>query len=202
MMLAQGVLWIKSRRLAGFDSLNRWRAGIDSAVMATMWIALGLCLGAWRSLLVILIPMMTADAIAISYISTNHLLRPQVNDYDVLGSSMSVTTHKLLDLIHFHFSHHVEHHLFPSMGSKWAPLVRAELRRHVPGRFIAPSHWRALMLLYRTPRVYDGNRALVDLERRRRARFEDVETALMRGETRVKIEPLDLEQYAGSGTAA
>jgi len=132
--------------------------------------------------------MMTANAIAMAYISTNHLLRPQVEDYNVLDSSMSVTTYRLLDRLHFHFSHHVEHHLFPSMNTHYAPLVRSILRRLAGDRFLAPSHRQALMVLFRTPRVYDGVHALVDPQRELRVRFRDIDGALWRGDTLIPVE--------------
>jgi fatty acid desaturase len=190
-MLSQGVLWIKSRRLAGFAPLSRVRAGADSALMAAMWIALGVWLGGYRSLITILIPMMTANAVAMSYISTNHLLRPQVDHSDALASSMSVTTYRWLDRLQFHFSHHVEHHLLPAMNSSYAPRAREVLQRLAGTHYLAPRHWQALVLLFRTPRVQDGNRALVDPRRRLQVMYDDIEAALRRGDTRVPVLPFD-----------
>jgi len=190
-ILSQGVLWVKSRRLAGFAPLNRARAGADSALMAALWIALGAWLGAYRSLITILIPMMTANAVAISYISTNHLLRPQVDRSDALASSMSVTTYRWLDRLHFNFSHHVEHHLVPSMNTSYAPLAREVLQRLAGARYLAPRHLQTLILLFRTPRVQDGNRALVDPQRRVQVTFDDIEAALRRGDARVTVQPFE-----------
>ena len=190
-ILSQGVLWVKSRRLAGFAPLNRARAGADSALMAALWIALGAWLGAYRSLITILIPMMTANAVAISYISTNHLLRPQVDRSDVLASSMSVTTYRWLDRLHFNFSHHVEHHLVPSMNTSYAPLAKEVLQRLAGARYLAPRHWQTLILLFRTPRVQDGNRALVDPQRHVQVTFDEIEAALRRGDTRVTVQPFE-----------
>src|SRR6266849_6238674 len=190
-ILSQGVLWAKSRRLAGFAPLKRARAGADSALMAALWIALGAWLGAYRSLITILIPMMTANAVAISYISTNHLLRPQVDRSDVLASSMSVTTYRWLDRLHFNFSHHVEHHLLPSMNTSYAPLAREVLQRLAGARYLAPRHWQTLILLFRTPRVQDGQRALVDPRRHLQVMFDDIEAALRRGDTRVTVQPFE-----------
>ena len=190
-ILSQGVLWVKSRRLAGFAPLKRARAGADSALMAALWIALGAWLGAYRSLITILIPMMTANAVAISYISTNHLLRPQVDRSDVLASSMSVTTYRWLDRLHFNFSHHVEHHLVPSMNTSYAPLAREVLQRLAGARYLAPRHWQTLILLFRTPRVQDGNRALVDPQRHVQVTFDEIEAALRRGDTRVTVQPFE-----------
>ena len=37
---------------------------------------------------------------------------------------------------------------------EYYPLVRESLRRHAGDRYLAPSHWRALLTLYQTPRHY------------------------------------------------
>jgi fatty acid desaturase len=159
---SQIVLWRQSRHCRGFESLNRPRAIIESAAMAAFWCGLGAQLGAWAALEVIVVPMLVANASIMSYIVTNHLLRPLVEENDPLASSMSVTTHRLLDLVHFNFSHHTEHHLFPAMSSKYLPLVRAGLRRHAGGHYLAPPHWKALLMVFRTPRIHAGNGTLVD----------------------------------------
>ena len=82
------------------------------------------------------------------------MLRPLTNAPDCLATTMSVTTLAAIDVIHLHFSHHVEHHLFPAMSHRYYPLVRDSLRHHAGDRYLAPSHWRALLTLYQTPRHY------------------------------------------------
>ena len=58
--------------------------------------------------------------------------------------------------------HHVEHHLFPKMGSDQAPKVRAWLQQEMPERYVCPSHVKAVAMLYKTPRVYQDANTLVD----------------------------------------
>jgi len=189
---SQIVLWVQSRRCRGFESLDRQRAVAESTGMAAFWAFLAVELGFWSSLWVIVIPMMTANAVIMSYITTNHLLRPLVDHPDALSTSMSVTTHPLLDLIHFNFSHHVEHHLFPSMSSKYTPLVRAKLRRYAPDRFVPPPHATALFLVFRTPRVHDERGALVDPASGRRTSFAAIDKAVCAAQatkTRRKVNP-------------
>ncbi|MBI4290511.1 MAG: fatty acid desaturase, partial [Betaproteobacteria bacterium] len=176
---SQIVLWRQSRRCLGFESLNRRRAVTESAAMAVFWCWLGLQLGLWSSLLVIVIPMLVANTIVMSYIVTNHLLRPLVDDDDPLASSMGVTTHRWLDLIHFNFSHHAEHHLFPAMSSKHYPLVRAKLRQHAGERFVTPAHWKALLTVFSTPRIHVGKDVLVDPASGRVAAVAQVTEALV-----------------------
>ena len=110
----------------------------------------------------ILAPMLLANAGVMAYITTNHMLRPLTEAPDCLATTMSVTTLPAVDLIHLHFSHHVEHHLFPSMSHRYYPLVRHSLRRHAGDRYLAPSHWRALLTLYQTPRHYATHDELIN----------------------------------------
>jgi fatty acid desaturase len=142
------------------------------------WVGLGLTIGVWPSLLAIVVPMLVANTSVMSYVATNHLLQPLVDDDDQLAASMSVTTHPWLDLIHFNFSHHVEHHLFPAMSSKYFPLVRAKLRRHAGDRYLAPPHWRALRMVFGTPRFHDPRDVLVDPASGRAMPIADVTEAL------------------------
>jgi fatty acid desaturase len=149
----QFVLWLHSRRhpAPGFS----WgRALAETSVVAAFWVGLGLAVGPRGALLVILAPMLLANGIVMAYITTNHMLRPLTNAPDCLATTMSVTTLAAIDVIHLHFSHHVEHHLFPAMSHRYYPLVRESLRRHAGDRYLAPSHWRALLTLYQTPRHY------------------------------------------------
>ena len=175
---AQAVLWIQSHRCSGFESLNRQRAVAESFCMVLFWILLGLQLGPLLTLLVILIPIMVANTIIMSYISTNHLLRPLVKAPDILESSMSVTTYRWLDLIHFNFSHHVEHHFFPSMSSKYAPCVREKLRQYAKDRYLAPPHWTAFRMVLLTPRIHDEDGALIDPKTNLRVPFDEITKAL------------------------
>lgn len=159
---SQVVLWRQSRCCQGFESLDRTRAAAESAAMAVFWCWLAFQIGVRGSLFVIVIPMLVANTVVMSYIVTNHLLMPLVDDDDQLASSMGVTTHPWLDAVHFNFSHHAEHHLFPALSSKYFPRVRAKLREYAGERFLTPPHWKALLMVFRTPRIHVGKDVLVD----------------------------------------
>ena len=77
-----------------------------------------------------------------------------------------------------HFSHHVEHHLFPAIPSCHYPMVRRVLLRHVPERYLAPWHFDALRMLYSTPRLYDQEGGLSDPINGRSARISEIESSL------------------------
>jgi fatty acid desaturase len=121
---------------------------------------------------------MIANLGVMAYIVTNHMLRPLSAERDSLTTSMSVTAPPILDWLHFHFSHHVEHHLFPAMGSDGYPRVRACLRRYAGERYFAPGFGAALVAIFRTPRLYADPTTLADPERGTRRALADVERAL------------------------
>jgi fatty acid desaturase len=175
---AQGVLWFNSKTMPDFAGLRRRRAILDSAAWICFWLSVCVLTG-WRgTLFVVLIPMMVSNFIVMSYIVTTHMLCPMVQSPDPLRTSMSVTTNKVFDVLHFHFSHHLEHHLFPAMCSRYYPLVRRCLRRHFADHYIAPSHGRALVALFLTPRLYDGAHTLADPFSGRRVEIPAVMAAL------------------------
>jgi fatty acid desaturase len=175
---SQGVLWWNSQRIA-FPQLSRKRAGVETFLMMFFWVAVCLLVGLKAALFVVLIPMLAANTVIMSYIVTNHLMRPLTDVQDTLSTTMSVSTPLILDKLHFHFSHHVEHHLFPSLCTKYAPLVRASLLRHARDRYIAPSHLRSLLVLHRTPRIYDGWQTLVNPSTGRRVAIQTIEEMLL-----------------------
>lgn len=171
---AQGVLWFSSKTMPDFSRLRRRRAVLDSIMWACFWVSVCVFTGWKGTLFIVLIPMMISNFIVMSYIVTTHMLCPMVQTRDTLRTSMSVTTFKVFDILHFHFSHHLEHHLFPAMCSFYYPLVRQSLRRHFADQFIAPPHWRALLAIFKTPRLYEGATTLVDPFNGRRAEIPAV----------------------------
>ena len=173
----QVVLWLYSRRhpFGGF----KWaRALVETALVAIFWLALGMCVGPRGALLIIVVPMLLANAIVMAYITTNHMLRPLTDTSESLANTMSVTTMPAIDMIHLHFSHHIEHHLFPAISHRYYPLIRASLRRHAGQRYLSPPHWRALLMLYRTPRHYATYDELINPLTGRRLSLAAVEARL------------------------
>jgi fatty acid desaturase len=158
----QVVLWWKSRHLPGYARLRRGRAAADTLLMALGWGLVAAASGARGTLLVVVVPMLVANFVVMSYVVTNHMIRPLRDESDILATTMSVTTLRVVDRMHFHFSHHVEHHLFPASSSSTAPEVRRCLQRHFGDAYLAPPHWRALLTVFRTARFYDGYDQLVE----------------------------------------
>jgi fatty acid desaturase len=158
----QVVLLVTSRHLPAFQQLNRRRAIIDTLVFLAIALGVAGLAGPWKSVFAVLIPILVGNFVVMMYLSTNHFMRPLTITNDALDNTMSVETWPLLDVLHFRFSHHVEHHMFPRVNSKFYPALRAWLRREVPDRYVCPSHFTALRYLFRTPRVYLDAKTLVD----------------------------------------
>jgi fatty acid desaturase len=162
----QIVLWIQSRYLRSFARLDRRRAVVDSTLSLAAWVAVAVLAGPFLAIFAVVVPIVVTNALVMTYIATNHFMRPLTTEVnDPLENSMSVTTLRIVDRLHFNFSHHVEHHLFPKMSAKHAPRVRAWLRAHEAQRYVSPAHWKAVAYLYRTPRVYLDSTTLVDPDR-------------------------------------
>jgi fatty acid desaturase len=82
-----------------------------------------------------ILPLFITSAVVASYVLTNHGLRPVDDGHDVLAGSTTVTVPKYVDVLHSNFSYHAEHHLFPTMNSKYYPLVADLFKARYPERY-------------------------------------------------------------------
>jgi fatty acid desaturase len=158
-MQGQRVFWISSRspsRQKVFRSMRRGRILIELLVTILFWGLLSFQLGLDGSLWGVVLPMAIANIVIMSYVVTNHLLCPMSTTLNALQTTMSVKTLRILDLLHLNFSHHTEHHLFPEVSHRYYPLVRQVLEREFACEYQAPAHWRALFVLFRVPRAWNG----------------------------------------------
>jgi fatty acid desaturase len=151
------VLLALSRRFPRFD---RRPALIQTAAAGLLWAGVAAVSG-WELLFTVAIPMLLGNGLVMSYIATNHFMRPETEQDDVLENSMSVRVPWIVDALHGWFSHHVEHHLFPGLSPASAPAVRAWLEVNAADRYVAPAFIKAIWWLYRTPRPHAGPRTLV-----------------------------------------
>ncbi len=173
----QVLLWLKVRG-GSFRHYNRPRALVASAATIAFWSVLASVVGWPDAAYVVVIPALVANFVVLMYGATNHNLRALTTTGDQLVGSMSVTVPKLLDRLHFHFGHHTEHHMFPSLPSDYAPLVRQSLLRHAGPVYLSPPLWKALLAVFLTPRIYKSADTLVDPLTGRTVPIPQVEEAL------------------------
>ena len=113
--------------------------------------------------LISLLPVLITHFTTMLYIHTNHFLSPLTASVDdPLVNSLSLKNSWLVDKVFANFSHHVEHHLFPAMGSSHYPKIRKLLLDLYPNRFQLFPMSYAVKLLCTTPRIYSDNTNLVN----------------------------------------
>ncbi|MCP3141864.1 fatty acid desaturase family protein [Pyxidicoccus xibeiensis] len=146
--------------------MNRVRERVLTVLLALGWGALGWAMGPRGALYALILPHVFGNITLMIYIATNHWLQPASETVDnPFVNTASVTTHPVMDLIHWNFSYHQEHHIFPAMSPRFAPLLREHLRTLNPEASIVYPHLKALRMLYSRPALYaaDG-RTLVGPE--------------------------------------
>jgi fatty acid desaturase len=96
------------------------------------------------------------------YIYTNHMLCRMTKINDPLINSISVRVPKLFDLLHFNFSYHTEHHIFPGINSDYYPAVQELLKARYLDRFNLVDAGEAWRLMLQTPRHYKNENTFTD----------------------------------------
>lgn len=155
---------------------KRVKMWIQLIIPWAIWIALLFLVGTEKWIFSYLIPFLVGNLIVMCYISTNHRLNPLVPINDPLANSLSVTVPKWIDILHFNFSYHTEHHLFPGINPKYYPLVKKEILILWPERYHQMPLGNALKILWKTPRIYYNKEELIDPHKKRI--YSSLETGL------------------------
>jgi len=102
-----------------------------------------------------LTPLLISNLVFMSYVATNHFLNPltpAVND--PLVNSLTVRTPAWMERLHLNNGYHTEHHLFPHVNPRFAPLLNQVLKSRWPERYNEMNFFKAIRLVYQTPRIY------------------------------------------------
>ncbi len=158
---AQHIIWFnKHYKSWNFESygFNKLRGIVDTLMYLVLWSVVWSLLGWYKSLFVIVLPMMIANAILLVFIATEHTCMPRSDNgkNDPLVNTISVQIPSIMAKFNINFNNHVEHHLFPSMNYQYTPLVRKWLQENMHDQYLEPSLSRALFTLFSTPRIYAG----------------------------------------------
>lgn len=145
----------------GFDDMNHRRATIELSLQVLIGIAYLALIGPSNWLPLFVLPFVIQNYMLMSYISTNHNISPLTSVNDPLANSLSVKVHPVLEFLNINFGYHVEHHLFPTMCASHAKTVHKELVRQFPNDYKIMPKWKAIKLLYSTPRVYKNAHTLI-----------------------------------------
>jgi fatty acid desaturase len=118
-------------------------------VQSLLWLAGDFSLG--RFLLMVLCSQFVASVFVMSYIFTNHFLKPVEMKADALRGSTSVIVPSWVDHLHAHYSYHTEHHLFPTLNSDYYPQLSRLLQQRYPDRYDRIPIAEAWRQLWRQP---------------------------------------------------
>ncbi len=128
-----------------------------------VWITIATFVTPFGFIYLFLIPLLISNAVVMSYISTNHFLNPLTEETnDPLVNSLSVKTNKFFNFLHLNFSYHVEHHVFPYVSPKYAPMIAKVLKEQFPNDYNEMGHAEALSLLYQRPKFYYNDVTLIN----------------------------------------
>ena len=145
-----------------FQPKKRPKVWMQAILPWASWIGLMFIMGFEKWVFAFLIPLLIANFIVMAYISTNHRLNPITPVNDPLANSLTVTVPKWVDVLHYNFSYHTEHHIFPAMNPKYYPMVKEKIKDLWPERYHEMPMNKALIALWKTPRVYYEDNILVD----------------------------------------
>lgn len=140
---------------------ERFLARLETACAWSFWLGIGVAFGPAVFLFGFVLPLLLANAIVMGHILTNHSLSPLTEINDPLLNSLSVRLPRWAERLTLGFGYHVEHHLYPWMSGRHAPLVRDLIEARWPERYQSLPLWRALWRVYSTPRVYADATTLV-----------------------------------------
>lgn len=161
--IQSGHMLFSSKALGLLSPRQQRIAFLESGAVAAAWLALSVSIGWQAWLFGCFLPLLVANTVVMGFILTNHSLSPLSEVNDPLFNSLSVTLPGFLEHLTLRFGYHVEHHLYPWMSSRHAPLVRSLIRSHWPGRYQSMPLPRALLALHRTGRVYKDATTLTDM---------------------------------------
>jgi fatty acid desaturase len=157
--------------------MNRTKERLLNVLLILGWGTLGWVMGPRAALYALILPLLFANVTLMVYIATNHWMQPASEESDnPFVNTASVKTHPVIDWLHLNFSYHQEHHIFPAMSSRFAPLLRQHLRALNPEASIVYPHLHALHMVFRRPALYgdattfvahDGTRPMTASELRR-----------------------------------
>jgi fatty acid desaturase len=148
---------------SGYLTRHQHRSALlETALGVALWVIVLAVVGPLAFLFSFVLPLVVANVIVMSFIFTNHGLSPVTRTNDPLVNSLSVTTPRLVEWLTLGFGHHVEHHLFPAMSARKAPMLRELLLARWPERYQSMPLWRALLAMHRTGRVYGTDTTLHD----------------------------------------
>jgi fatty acid desaturase len=149
------VMWIRSlERPELYKAVRRPLVIAETLMYLTAWGCIIYLMPFWSLFYLLIIPGFIVNIVVINYVGLPHHLRPLVRENLPFFTTYSLKAPKIIDLLTFNFSHHVEHHIFPEMSHSQFPAMRKHLRKQFPEDYLFVKLGTALKTFYSTPRAY------------------------------------------------
>jgi fatty acid desaturase len=159
----QSLHMLVSARSTKMLSPRQHRSAVVETVLSfALWFSVGVVFGWQPFVFGFALPLLLANTIVMAHILTNHTLNPLTPVNDPLLNSLTVTLPGWAQWLTLGFGFHVEHHLYPWMSTRHAPIVRDLVCERWPERYQAMPLLRAIYRVYTTPRVYADDTTLID----------------------------------------
>lgn len=158
------VLFLHSRKYSYWTD-REWRKQVAIFTAEVLfWVGVAAMVGLRNFAFIYCIPLMIANAIQMTYVTTNHWLCDETHDEnDPLRNSLSVKLPWIIDWLHLNTSYHVEHHVAPMVSPRYAREIHNAVRERHGERCRRLSLLKILQMTYGTPRVHLEEDELVDL---------------------------------------
>lgn len=147
-----------------YERLNHRRVTVEAIAQTAVWAGILYALGPANLVWTWVIPFVTQNYFAMSYIATNHNLSPLTRVNDPLVNSLTVTTFAPFEWIALNFGYHVEHHVFPTINGIHAKKIHKLLKQEFKDDFLYMPKFQAMKALYKTARIYKNSQTLVNPE--------------------------------------
>ena len=159
------VLFLHSRKYKYWNKRKRRKQIRVFTMEVLFWLTIAAIVGPVGFVFIHLIPLMVANTIQMTYVTTNHWLCDETHDHDdPLRNSLSVRLPRFIDWLHLNASFHTEHHLGPTINPRHAPLVHELMMARYGDRCRRLSLLQIMIMTYKTPRVHLSDKELVNLD--------------------------------------
>lgn len=153
----QHILWFnKQYKDWDFESFgySQKKALFETSLYILFWISIGYLFGLYKSIFIIVIPMVVHNIIFLLMSVTEHVYLPKSIINNPLDNTVSVKMPILIEKFILNFNHHIEHHIFPNMNCSNLPKIKQWLDKNAKEDCMRPPLYQAVLLVFKTPRLY------------------------------------------------
>lgn len=143
-----------------YKKLNGKLVNIELILQALILFPIVFMLAKTNFLFLVILPFAICNYMIMSYIATNHALRPLTKNNDPLANTLSVKACKISNFLCRNMGFHVCHHLFPHVNPRYYPEIHKELIHQFALEYKCIPKFEAIKLLYKTPRIYNNERTV------------------------------------------